>query len=435
MRKKSEYRKPPPGHDGRPRGVYSSTLRFAALGCGAGAVSTRGASPGAAAPRNLEAQWNKHVIIAVPKETAPFERRVALVADGVKALVDAGHEVRVEQGAGVLAGVSDAAYREAGAQVGEGVVSGAALVLKVRAPAQEELAAFEAGAALIALLRPLDEPELATALAARGIDAFALELAPRITKAQSMDVLSSQATLAGYRAVLLAAYHSPKMFPMLVTAAGTISPVRVFVIGAGVAGLQAIATAKRLGAVVDAYDTRAAAAEQVESVGGRFISFDLETGDAEDAGGYARAQDEAFYERQRRLSGEHAAGADVLITTALVPGRRAPLLIDEAGIRGMKPGSVVIDLAAAGGGNCALTRPDEAVNVDGVLLLGPTNPASDLAEDASRMFSRNITALVRHLVDDKAALAFDLEDEITAGTLVTHQGKIRHDAVLEKLKE
>ncbi len=373
------------------------------------------------------------MIVAVPKEVAVAERRVALVAAGVKALVAAGHELRVEAGAGLAAGVSDADYEAAGARISATPLEGAGLLLKVQAPSAQEIAALGSGAALISLLQPLDKPERAGELARAGISAFALELLPRITRAQTMDVLSSQATVAGYRAVLLAASRLPRMLPMLVTAAGTISPARVFVIGAGVAGLQAIATARRLGAVVDAYDTRAAAAEQIESIGARFLTLDLETADAEDAGGYAKEQDEAFYTRQRQQMGEQARRSDIIITTALVPGRRAPLLIDEAGLRAMRPGSVVVDLAAANGGNCALTRADEELNVDGVQVLGPTNLASDLPANASAMFSRNVVALLQHLAPE-GRLALDLADEITDAALVTHEGVVRNPALRAALE-
>ncbi len=375
------------------------------------------------------------MIVAVPREGLAGERRVALVPDGVKALVKLGLELRVEAGAGLEAGFSDADYTAAGArpEADAAALLGAAdLLLHVAPPSEAELARLREGSALIALLRPLDEPARARELAARRLTAFALELLPRITRAQAMDVLSSQATLAGYRAVLLAATRLPKMFPMLVTAAGTITPARVFVIGAGVAGLQAIATAKRLGAIVDAYDTRAAAAEQIESLGGRFVSFELDAGDAQDAGGYAKAQSEEFYARQRSFMAAQAARADVVISTALVPGRRAPLLLDEAGVRGMKKGAVVVDLAAPNGGNCACTQPDRDVAVDGVLVLGPTNLAGDIPADASRMFSRNVVAFVSHLVKD-GKLALDLEDEITQGALVTHGGEVVHAVVRQQL--
>ncbi len=375
------------------------------------------------------------MIVAVGKERLAGEHRVALVPDGVKAFAKAGLEVRVEAGAGLGAAIRDADYEAAGARIESdraALLAAADLWLAVQPPDEAVVAGLREGAALIALLRPLDEPARAQALAARRITAFSLELVPRITRAQSMDVLSSQATLAGYRAVLLAALRLPKLFPMLVTAAGTITAARVFVIGAGVAGLQAIATAKRLGAIVEAYDTRAAAAEQIESLGGRFVSFELETADAQDAGGYAKAQTEEFYAQQRAFMAQQAARSDVVITTALVPGRRAPLLLDEAGVRGMKPGSVVVDLAAPNGGNCEVTRADEDVELDGVLVLGPTNLASSAAADASRMFSRNLVNLVSHLVGE-GKLTLDREDEITKGTLVTVDGQVVHEMVRQQL--
>ncbi len=374
------------------------------------------------------------MIVAVAKETLAGERRVALVPDGVKALVKAGLEVRVEAGAGVSAGASDADYQAAGAHVESdraALLGAGDLLLAVQPPDDATIARLREGSALVALLRPLDEPARARALAARRVTSFSLELVPRITRAQAMDVLSSQATLAGYRAVLVGAIRMPRIFPMLVTAAGTISAARAFVIGAGVAGLQAIATAKRLGAIVEAYDTRAAAAEQIESLGARFVTFELETKDAQDAGGYAKAQSEEFYAKQRTFMAAQAARSDLVITTALVPGRRAPLLLDEAGVRGMKPGSVVVDLAAQNGGNCACTRADQDVLVNGVHVLGPTNLASDVPNDASRMFSRNVVNLVSHLVKE-GKLTLDLEDEITKGALVAHGGEIVHPAVRQQ---
>jgi NAD(P) transhydrogenase subunit alpha len=375
------------------------------------------------------------VIVAIPKETLPGERRVALVPDGVKALAKLGLELRVEAGAGAAASCSDADYQAAGARVESdraALLAAADLVLGVNPPDDATIARLREGTALVALLRPLDEPARAQALAARRVTAFSLELVPRITRAQAMDVLSSQATLAGYRAVLLAATRMPRIFPMLVTAAGTISAARAFVIGAGVAGLQAIATAKRLGAIVEAYDTRAAAAEQIQSLGARFVTFELEVADAQDAGGYAKAQSETFYTKQRSFMAAQAARADLVITTALVPGRRAPLLLDEAGVRGMKPGSVVVDLAAPNGGNCACTKPGEDVVVNGVLVLGPTNLASDVPVDASRMFSRNVVNFVSHLVKE-GRLTLDLTDEITKGALVAHGGEVVNAAVRQLL--
>jgi H+-translocating NAD(P) transhydrogenase subunit alpha len=371
------------------------------------------------------------LIVGVVKETLAGERRVALVPDGVKALAKAGLEVRVEAGAGADAGASDAEYQAAGARVEAdraALLGVTDLLLAVNAPDDATIARLRQSAAVVALLRPLDEPARAKALAGRHVTAFSLELVPRITRAQAMDVLSSQATLAGYRAVLLAASRLPRLLPMLVTAAGTISAARAFVIGAGVAGLQAIATAKRLGAIVEAYDTRAAAAEQIQSLGARFVSFELDTKDAQDAGGYAKAQSEEFYAKQRTFMAAQAARSDFIVMTALVPGRRAPVLLDEAGVRGMKPGSVIVDLAAANGGNCACTRADQEVVVNGVQVLGPTNLPSEVPVDASRMFSRNVVNLVSQLVKD-GKLALDLADEITKGALVTHGGEVVHPAV------
>lgn len=378
------------------------------------------------------------MIVAVPKEVAPGERRVAIVPDGVRALVSGGHEVWVQAGAGEPARAAAADYEKAGARIAATapeLFGKADVVVKVQPPEPAELAQLRADSALIALLRPLDEPGRARELAQRGLTAFALELLPRTTRAQAMDVLSSQATVAGYRAVILAAARLPKMFPMLVTAAGTVSPARVFVIGAGVAGLQAIATARRLGAVVEAYDTRAAAAEQIESLGARSIAMqpEHESGPAEDEGGYARAQSEAFYAAQRKLMGERAARADIVISTALVPGRPAPLLLDDDGVRGMAPGSVVIDLAAANGGNCACTRADEEVLANGVLVLGPTNLPSDLPADASLMFSKNVVALLQHLAP-QGDFAPDFGDEITGGALLTRGGEIHNARVAAQLE-
>ena len=375
------------------------------------------------------------MIVAVPKER-PGERRVALSPDGAKTLVRQEIVVRVQTGAGVEAGFADAAYEKVGAGVVSdpaGLLNEADVVLRVGGPTAEERAQLTRGTVWISLLRPLDEPEEVKALAETGVTAFSLEMVPRITRAQSMDVLSSQATVAGYRAVLLAAERLPKMFPMLVTAAGTISPARVFVIGAGVAGLQAIATAKRLGAVVEAYDTRAAAAEQVESLGAKFVVVELDAGDAEDAGGYAREQTEEFYAAQRKLMAEKAAASDVVITTALVPGRRAPELLDEEGVRGMSRGSVIVDLAAPNGGNCAGTRPGEIADVAGVQVIGPLNLPGDLPHNASQMFSKNVVTFLQNLGKD-GELAIDLEDEIVAGSLVAKDGAVVHPVVLEKLE-
>ncbi len=376
------------------------------------------------------------MIVGVPKEIAPGERRVALVPDAVKGLVGDGVEVHVERGAGLAAGFPDEAYEKAGAEL-EGDVRAllgrADVVLKVQPPrartdGSHEVHDLAEGRILIGFLRPLELPDLATRLAARKVTAFSMELVPRITRAQSMDALSAMSTLAGYRAVLLAANALPKIFPMMTTAAGTVAPARVLVIGAGVAGLQAIATARRLGAVLEAYDTRPAVKEQVQSLGARFVELDLDTGDAEDAGGYARAQSEEFYRRQRELLGRRVAAADVVITTALVPGQRAPLLIDEAALAGMRPGSVVVDLAAESGGNCALTEADREVKAHGVTILGPTNLPSDVPANASQMYSKNLTTLLGHLMGE-SGIALDLDDEITRDSMLTHEGRITNERV------
>jgi NAD(P) transhydrogenase subunit alpha len=379
------------------------------------------------------------VIVGVPREIAPGERRVALVPDSVKTLVAEGLELRVEAGAGEGAGFLDAAYAEAGARLeaeATAVLGGADVVLKVQAPRERpdgghEVDDLRSGTTLIGFLRPLDRPDVARLLAERGVTAFAMELMPRITRAQGMDALSAMSTIAGYRAVLRAAATLPKIFPMMVTAAGTISPARVLVIGAGVAGLQAIATARRLGAVVDAYDTRPAVKEQVESLGARFVELGLDTGDAEDAGGYAKAQDEGFYARQRELLGKRVAASDVVITTALVPGQQAPLLIDEAAVAAMRPGSVIVDLAAEQGGNCAGTVADQTVSVGGVSIIGATNLAGEIPANASQMYAKNLVTFLKHLVSE-GQLVLDLEDEITRGALLTHEGKIANESVRER---
>ncbi len=376
------------------------------------------------------------MIVGVPLESWPGERRVALVPDAVRGLCGAGVEVAVECGAGSAAGFDDAAYEKAGARLepdGRALLGRAGLVLKVqpprpRADGSHEVDDLAEGGILIGLLRPLEFPDLARRLARRQVTAFAMELLPRITRAQAMDALSAMSTLAGYRAVLIGAVALPKIFPMLTTAAGTIPPARVFVIGAGVAGLQAIATAKRLGAVVEAYDTRPAVKEQVQSLGARFVELGLESGDAEDASGYARAQSEEFYRRQRELLGKRIANADVVVTTALVPGQRAPLLIPEETVRSMRPGSVIVDLAAEQGGNCALTEAEREVTAHGVRILGPTNLPSDVPANASQMCSKNLTSFLGHLMRD-GAIHLDLEDEITRGALLSHQGEIVNERV------
>jgi H+-translocating NAD(P) transhydrogenase subunit alpha len=375
------------------------------------------------------------MLVAVPKESAPGERRVALVPDAVRVLARAGLEVAVQVGAGADAGYDDAGYEAAGARlepVAAQLLAKADCVLKVQAPSDAEIASLRRGSLLIGFLRPLDQPVLAAQLAAAGVTSFAVELVPRTTRAQAMDALSSQASLAGYRAVLLAAVELGKILPMMTTAAGTIAAARVLVIGAGVAGLQAVATARRLGALVEAYDTRPAVKEQVESLGARFIELPLDTRDAEGAGGYAKAQSDEFLAKQRELLAERVRASDAVITTALVPGARAPLLIDASVVSGMRRGSVIVDLAASNGGNCALTRPDETVAAGGVTVLGPTNLPAQAAHDASRVYARNLAALLQHLVKD-GAVKLDLEDEITRGALLTHEGRVANEAVRAKL--
>jgi H+-translocating NAD(P) transhydrogenase subunit alpha len=353
------------------------------------------------------------VRIVVPKERAADERRVALVPESVARLVRAGTEVVIERGAGAAANLSDVAYEKAGASLADAsdLYTGADIVARVRRPSPEEAAMLPAGVILIALLQPSPEDPFLAGLADAGVTALALEKVPRITRAQSMDVLSSQATVAGYRAVLLGATELDKFLPMLTTAAGAIAPARVFVIGAGVAGLQAIATARRLGAVVSGFDIRAAAAEQVQSLGATFVATDLASSDAETAGGYAKQQSEDEQERTLRAIAGHIREIDLVITTAQIPGRSAPLLITEEMVRSMRPGSVIVDLAADSGGNCQLTRLGEVVVVEGVRILGPANLAAGLPLHASQMFSRNVLTLLQHLVKD-GELQLNLDDEI-----------------------
>jgi NAD(P) transhydrogenase subunit alpha len=377
--------------------------------------------------------------VGVPKEIAASERRVALVPDGVKTVCKAGLEVVVETGAGVEAGFPDAEYVEAGAQIVSTATEalGADIVLKVMPPQQtseggHEVDSLREGAVLIGFLDPLEQPKLAEQLAKHRTSAFAIELVPRVSRAQSMDGLSSQSTISGYRAVVLAAASLPRIFPMLVTAAGTLQPAKVLVIGAGVAGLQALGSAKRLGAITSAYDTRAAVREQVESVGARFVELDLVTGESEDSGGYATAQNEEFYQKQREELGKHVAASDVVITTALVPGQPAPFLIEESAVAGMRAGSVVVDLAAAKGGNCACTEADRVIQAHGVTIIGHTNLPAQIPNHASQMYARNLTTFLAHLVQE-GELQIDLEDEITAGSLLAHDGAVTNERVRQLL--
>ncbi len=380
------------------------------------------------------------MIVAAIKESFPNERRTALIPQHVAALKKTGVEVVVEAGAGAGSLHGDAEYEQAGARVEtsrERLLGEADVVLMVRGPGAyrdfpaADLDRLKKGAVLVGFLEPLAEPEAMKALAGRGLTLFSMELIPRITRAQSMDALSSMANIAGYKAVLLAAGTSSKMFPMMMTAAGTITPARVFVLGAGVAGLQAIATAKRLGAVVEAYDVRPEVKEQVQSLGGRFVELDLKT-EAQGTGGYAAAQSEEFYRRQQELLAKHFKTADVVITTALVPGRRAPVLISKEMAENLAPGAVVVDLAAEKGGNCAVTEPGRTIDYRGVTVIGPVNLPSDVPFHASQMYSKNVSAFVTQLLKD-GQLQLNLEDEIVKGTLVAHGGQVVHPAVLKAL--
>lgn len=366
--------------------------------------------------------------IGIPRETRDGETRVAATPETVKKYVGGKHTVVVERGAGTAARYLDEAYAAAGATLGTAQEAlGAELVMKVRAPSAAELPQMKPGSVVIGMLDPFDADGLQQ-MAAVGLVGFALEAAPRITRAQSLDVLSSQANLAGYKAVLLAAHHYGRLIPMMMTAAGTLKAARAVVLGTGVAGLQAIATAKRLGAKVEAYDVRPAVAEQVESLGGKFVELDLETGGAEDKGGYAKAQGEEFYKRQRELMAEVVARNDVCITTAAIPGRKSPLLVIEDAVKRMAPGSVIVDMASERGGNCELTRHGETIVAHDVTIMGPDNLPSTVPYHASQMYSKNISSLLLHLVDD-GALKFDTEDEITAGTLLCRDGAVVHERV------
>jgi NAD(P) transhydrogenase subunit alpha len=369
--------------------------------------------------------------VAVPKEITPRERRVALTPDAAAALVKGGIEVLVETGAGDGAFHSDAAYEKAGARIAPDAATlygQADVVLKVQKPTLDEVDRMREGAVLVALLQALTSPELVQRLAARRITSFGMEGIPRISRAQKMDALSSQANLAGYKAVLLAAESLPKFFPMLMTAAGTVFAARVLVIGAGVAGLQAIATARRLGAQVWGYDVRAAVKEQVESLGAKFLEIDVGVTAAEDKGGYAKALSADETRRQQEQFAEKTKDFDVVITTALVPGRPAPRLVTKETVAGMRPGSVIVDLAAEAGGNCELTEPDEVVVRHGVTIHGPTNLPSTMPVNASQLYARNVTELLNEFVK-KGALALDFEDEIIKGACVTHGGEVMSDAV------
>ena len=379
------------------------------------------------------------MIVGVPRESYPGERRVALVPGVVPNLAKAGLEVVIERGAGVEAGYPNADYEAKGAKVlasREEVFQTADIIAQVLCygsndrTGSADLPLLRRGQVLIGFLRPLGDIHTLEEIATTGVTSFSVELMPRITRAQSMDALSSMATICGYKAVLVGSDKLPRIFPMLTTAAGTITPSRVLVIGAGVAGLQAIATARRLGAVVSAYDLRPVVKEQVQSLGGRFVELPIEVKDAQDAGGYAKAQDETFYQRQRELLGNVVAESDVVITTAVVPGKKSPVLVTKEMVARMAPGSVIVDLAAERGGNCELTRPDEVIIVNGVTIVGTINLASTVPYHSIQMYAKNLANFLAHLVKE-GKLQMNLNDEITSGTLVTQGGELVNAKVRE----
>lgn len=363
--------------------------------------------------------------IAVPKEITAHERRVALVPETVAKLVRSGIEVQIETGAGAGASYPDREYQAAGATIApdaKTLYNSAAIVIKVQKPEKNEVALLREGSVLIAILQPLINPDLVQMLAQRKTTAFSMDMIPRITRAQPMDVLSSQSTVAGYKAVLMATQYLPKFFPMLSTAAGTITPAKVFIIGAGVAGLQAIATARRLGAIVQAFDVRPAVKQEVESLGAKFVGLALE--EAADKSGYAKELSEEHKQKERELIAQYVKDSDVVITTALVPGKKAPVLITKEMVAPMKPGSVIIDLAAEQGGNCELTQAGKETAVNGVTVVGPINLPSSMSFHASQMYSRNIASFLSLLITKEKQLNLDFNDEIIKGCCVTHQGQI-----------
>src|SRR3954464_13127735 len=381
------------------------------------------------------------MLIGVPREIAGGERRVALVPEVVAQLTRAGHRVIVERDAGLRAGFTDDAYRAAGCDLIDrpaDIYSAAQMILKVQRPARDdssgeaELDMMKAGTILVGLLQPSGDPALFQQLAERSIVACSMELVPRTTRAQMMDALSSQSTVAGYKAVLLAANSLQKFFPMLMTAAGTVRPARVLVIGAGVAGLQAIATARRIGAVVEAFDTRPVVKEQVKSLGATFVELDVQTEDAQDSGGYAKELSERHIRREKELIHNRAIQADVIITTALIPGKPAPMLVSAETVREMRPGSVIVDLAGEQGGNCELTVPGETVVRHDVTIISPLHISSELAYHASQMYSKNVGALVA-LMAPKGELNLNFADDIIDAVVVTANGDVRHEATRRRL--
>ncbi|MEJ8814776.1 Re/Si-specific NAD(P)(+) transhydrogenase subunit alpha [Variovorax ureilyticus] len=368
------------------------------------------------------------MLIGVPAETVPGETRVAVTAETAKKLAAQGHTVRVQSGAGTVASVTDGAYEAAGAQITDAAGAlGCEIVLKVRSPSESELALMKPGTVLVGMLNPFDAAGLQR-LATAGLTSFALEAAPRTTRAQSMDVLSSQANIAGYKAVMMAADKYQRFFPMLMTAAGTVKAARVVILGVGVAGLQAIATAKRLGAVIEASDVRPSVKEQVESLGAKFIDVPYETAEekeaAEGVGGYARPMPQSWLDRQKGEVAKRVALADVVITTALIPGRPAPVLVTEEMVKAMKPGSVIVDLAAPQGGNCPLTEPGATVIKHGVTLVGETNLPALVAADASSLYARNVLDFLKLVLPKEGGIKIDLEDDIVAACRMTQDGQV-----------
>lgn len=384
----------------------------------------------------MEGQTGSTLIVGVPRETAPGERRVALIPDTVKRLTGSGVTVKIERGAGEASGHADDAYIAAGGKIVPGAREAydSAMVLKVQKPTEQETALLPRGATLIALLQPMTNLDLVRDLAAQEITAFSMDAIPRTTRAQSMDVLSSQATVAGYKAVLMAADNLPKFFPMLTTAAGSIIPAKVLIVGAGVAGLQAIATARRLGAVVEAYDTRPVVKEQVESLGAKFVDIPVDTSDAQTSGGYAKEVSAETLRKQQEVLADHAAKSDVVITTAAVPGRAAPRLISRETVERMRPGSVIVDLAAETGGNVEVTRAGETVVHNGVVVMGQLNLPSTMPVHASQMYSKNLQNLLDLLIK-KGSYDPDFEDDIVKGTVVTRGGNVVHEMTKQRLGE
>ncbi|MDG1200462.1 MAG: Re/Si-specific NAD(P)(+) transhydrogenase subunit alpha [Porticoccaceae bacterium] len=375
------------------------------------------------------------MIIGIPSEIKAGEKRVAMSPANVQSLTDRSVKVLIQADAGSAAGYPDAEYSAAGATITADraeIFASADIILQVQSfgsnneNSDDDLARLRSGQLIIGMMDPLASPQAAQAVAGRGATAIALELVPRISRAQSMDVLSSMATLAGYKAVLMGASAAPRIFPMLMTAAGTLQPARVLIMGVGVAGLQACATAKRLGAVVEAYDVRPAAREQILSVGAKPIELDLDTGESEGAGGYAKEQGEDFLRRQRELMTEVVAQQDIIITTAAIPGAKSPILVTEDMVKAMKPGAVIVDLAAERGGNCDLTEQGKTVMAHDVTILGPENVPSELAYHASQMLGKNMQTLLELILDEEGNLNLDFNDEIVAGTVVAHQGEVPH---------